>query len=112
MPFNEKGEFIRMGSNPQQPSTPTTRPSQLRIPAPGRPRITSSEDRPGQQPTPAPSCQPRTSAGGWRVLGLSLLTLLGITAAVALIWVLVVFHRWILIGLVLWLISSVRRLFR
>jgi len=111
MPFNEKGEFIRAGSSPRQPSKPATRPSQLRIPAPDRPRITSSEDRPGQQPTPAPPHQSRTSIRGWRVLGLSLLTLLGIAAAIGLIWVLVVFHRWILIGLALWLIASIRNLF-
>lgn len=41
-----------------------------------------------------------------------LVCVLSVAAVVGLIWLLVVFHRWILIGLVFWLISSVRRLFR
>lgn len=67
MPFNEKGEFIRIAYRQRDPA-------------------------------PAPPRQP-------------ILTLLGITAAIAVIWLVVVFHRWIVLGLVFWAMSSIRQRF-
>lgn len=113
MPFNEKGEFMRFEPNPRRPSTRKTHLNQLRIPAPGRPRIANSNTRPRQQPTASPPHEAETSSGCLQVLGISLLILLGIAAVIGAIWLLVIFHRWILIGcFALFLLWLVGKLFR
>lgn len=112
MPFNEKGEFIRAEPNPNRWTTSTPRANQLRIPPPGRPRITSSQDRPRTQQPAQPRPQPRASGRGWSVLGGILLTLLAVAASVGLIWLLVTFHPWILMGLVLLVSGWLRERFR
>ena len=94
MPFNEKGEFIRPPAEPVQPS---------------RVRITSSDDR------PAPRQQQQRSASstdGWEILAGVLLIIAAIAALAGMIWVVVVFQRWILMGLGLWAVSSLRRWLR
>lgn len=95
MPFNEKGEFIRPPAEPVQPS---------------RVRITSSDDRPA--PGRPQRQRSASSTDGWEILAGVLLIVAAITALAGLIWVVVVFQRWILIGLGLWAVSSIRRWFR
>ncbi len=95
MPFNDKGEFIRPSAEPVQPS---------------RVRITSSDDR--LSPREQHRQRSSSSTDGWEILGGALLILPAIAALAALIWVVVVFQRWILIGLGLWAVSSIRRWLR
>jgi hypothetical protein len=83
MPFNEKGEFIRSPARAVQANRTQVRPA-------------------------APSTRSSSSRGNLITIakGLAALALLA-----GLIWFVVVFREWIVIGLGLWLISKLRNLF-
>ncbi|MEA5474267.1 hypothetical protein VB716_08540 [Synechococcus sp. CCY9201] len=108
MPFNDKGEFIRSESPPAPRSTPSRASSgQHHVIPPGRARVTSSVDRPQQ-----PRSQGHASGPDpWEVVGAVLAIVIGLAVLAGAIWLVVAFYQWFLIGLVLWLISSIRKLF-
>lgn len=111
MPFNEKGEFIRPESSPaRQPRAHRTGSSQPQVAMAGRARITSSDDRPAPRRRPHEHSQ--ASIDGWEVVGALLFGLLAIAALIGAVWLVLTFHRWILIGLGLWAVTCLRRLFR
>ncbi len=111
MPFNDKGEFIRpepsgSGPSPARRSRPRrVVPSQPPLRPPGRARITTSADARPPQPVSAPT--PTDSTSAWETIGalIGLVLLLAALAGVG--WVLLVFHKWILIALVLWVLHGV-----
>lgn len=116
MPFNDKGEFIRpepSGPGPRrrpEPSGPGRRPRPSVISPPplrpaGRARITTSADARPPQPVSAPT--PADSSSPWEAIGalIGLVLLLAALAGVG--WVLLLFHKWILIALVLWALHGV-----
>lgn len=107
MPFNHKGEFIRHNPNPG----PGPRPGPISTGS-SRVRITSSADRPAQRPPQRQHSDDDDSLNGWELLIAVVLGLLAIAALLGLVWVLVVFHNWILIGLGLWAVASIRRRLR
>ena len=108
MPFNEKGEFIRSESRPAQRSAPSRASSgHHHVIPPGRARVTSSADRPQQQRSQGNASGPDP----WEVVGAILVVVIGLAVLAGVIWLVVVFYQWFLIGLVLWLISSIRKLF-
>lgn len=107
MPFNHKGEFIRHNPNP----VPGPRPGPISTGS-NRVRITSSADRPTQRPVQRQHSDGDDSSNGWELLITLVLGLLAIAALLGLVWVLFVFHNWILIGLGLWVVASIRRRFR
>jgi len=110
MPFNDKGEFIRaIPEPPRARSSTRNRPISLRIPPPNAPRITTSADRPPQQQAPQPVHQSGSSGSDWTVVGVILLTLIGLAVLAGVVYLLIVYHRWVLMILSLWLINWVRK---
>ncbi len=108
MPFNDKGEFIRSESRPAQRSTPSRASSgHHHVIPPGRARVTSSADRPQQQRSPGHASGPAP----WELVGAILAIVIGLAALAGAIWLVVAFYQWFLSGLLLWLITSIRKLF-
>ena len=109
MPFNDKGEFIRSNPKSAQRSTPTRATTgHIHGVPPGRARVTSSADRPQQQRSQDKASGPAP----WEVVMGILAILIGLAMLAGVIWLVATFHKWILIGLGLWLISSLRKLWR
>ncbi|MCP9793573.1 hypothetical protein KBZ20_14295 [Vulcanococcus limneticus Candia 3F8] len=107
MPFNDKGEFIRPEPSGPSPGRRSRRrrvvPSQPPMRPPGRPRITTGPDA---RPPPR-AAAPADSTSPWEAIAalIGLVLLLAALAGVG--WVLLLFHKWILIALVLWALHGV-----
>ena len=92
MPFNEQGEFIRADTSARRPAQ---QPTQAKSQANPQSVRTDNSDS-------------GLSREDWIQIGQGLGALLLLAG---LIWFVVVFREWILIGLGLWLISSLRGMF-
>lgn len=111
MPFNDKGEFIRsIPESARGRSGDSNRPITLHIPPAGPPRLTGSNDRLRQQQAPQPVRQSGSTENAWMIIGGLLLTLIGLALLAGVVWLVIVYHRWVLVGLALWLIHWVRKL--
>ncbi len=66
------------------------------------------------KPNPAHQQQSQTNAvtTGWKVVSAIFIGLLTIAALIGVVWAFVAFRNWILIGLWLWAVACIRRVFR
>ena len=113
MPFNEKGEFIRANPVPSPTTNAKARASASArrtissrpvVRSSGRARITNGAATPPRRAVRR--AQPSTF---WEDLRTIVLALLALALLAGMVWVVVMFHKWIMIGLTLLAISSLQK---
>ena len=99
MPFNEKGEFIRAPARSSRP-----RPANRR-------KLRRPSRRPIPQATATAAVETCVKGVDLATIVIGLVTLvLVVGLMVALVWLVVAFREWLLLSLVLWSISQLRKL--